>query len=95
MRFQNGEKSLAKGGFELGSIASKSSHLSIYSTPLKLMLNECVFSVDYPNHTLVGEVTVNRLCQQGGLFALSVNSVKLLIHCVGTFYNICYISSPW
>ncbi len=29
------------------------------------------FQVDYPNHTLVGEVSVNSLCQQGGLFALS------------------------
>ncbi len=32
MRFEKGEKSLAKGGFELGSIALKSMRLTIYAT---------------------------------------------------------------
>ncbi len=40
------------------------------STPLELMLNKClVFSLDEPNHTLVGGISVNSLCQQGMLFA--------------------------
>ncbi len=30
-------------------------------------------NVDQPNHMLVGGVSVNGLCQQGRLFALSVN----------------------
>ncbi len=66
------KKSLAKGGFELGSIASKRTHLTIYVTETDDQ-QASFFSVDYPNHTLVGGVSVNSLCQQGGLFALSVN----------------------
>ncbi len=60
MRFEKGEKSLAKPGLELRSIASKSTHFTIDTTDI-------LFCVDYPNHTLVGGVSVNSLCQQGGL----------------------------
>ncbi len=46
----------------------------------KLMFNERLFfSVDYPNQTLVGGISVNRICQQGGLFALSVNRPSVYI----------------
>ncbi len=62
----------AKGRFELGSIVSKCMHFTIYTTETDVKW-ACFCSVDYPNHTLVGGVSVNSLCQQGGLFALSVN----------------------
>ncbi len=41
-------------------------------------------SLDYPNHTLVGGVSVHSLCQQGGLFALSVNRHSVL-YSIGLF----------
>ncbi len=66
------KKNLAKGGFELGSITSKSTRLTIYTTETDVE-QVSFFSDYYPNHTLVGGVSVNSLCQQGGLFALSVN----------------------
>ncbi len=59
MRFEKGEKSLSKGGLELGSIVSKSMHLTIYTTETDAEFAS-FFSVDYPNHTLVGGVSVNR-----------------------------------
>ncbi len=38
-------------------------------------MNTVVFcGVDYTNHVLVGGASVNSLCQQDGLFALSVNT---------------------
>ncbi len=79
MRYEilKGEKSLAKGRFELGSIASKSMHLTIYATETNVKLAS-FFSVDYPNHKLVGRVSVNSLCQQGRIFALSVNRHSVL-----------------
>ncbi len=74
------KKSSAKGEFELGSIVSKSMCFTIYATEADVKWVS-FFSVDCPNHTLVGGVSVNSLCQQGGLFALSVNrhSVFLFI----------------
>ncbi len=72
MRFEKGEKSLAKGGLELWLTASKCMRLTIYTTETDVELVSC-FSVDQLNHTLVGGVSVNSLCQQDGLFALSVN----------------------
>ncbi len=72
MRFEKEEKSSAKGRRELGSTVSKYMRLSIYATETDAELLS-FFSVDYPNHTLVGGVSVNSLCQQDGLFALSVN----------------------
>ncbi len=80
MRFEKGEKSLAKGGFELGSIALKSTRLTICATETDVK-RASFFSVDSPNHTLVGGVSVNSLCQQGGLFAFSVNrhSGKIMV----------------
>ncbi len=36
---------------------------------------------DQPNHTLVGGVSVNSLCHQGGLFALSVNRHSVFFYC--------------
>ncbi len=65
-----------EGGFELGSIASKRPWHTLY-LPLELMNYPLFYNVDYPNHTLVGGVTVNSLCQQGGLIALSVNKTLL------------------
>ncbi len=43
------------------------------SAPLKLMLNKCLFVILTIPITLVGGVSVNSLCQQDRLFALSVN----------------------
>ncbi len=63
---------MAKGGFELWLIASKSTCLTLYTTETDADWVS-FFSVDYPNHTLVGGVSVNCLCQQGRLFALSLN----------------------
>ncbi len=45
MRFEKGEISLAKGGLELGSIASKSMGLTIYVTETDTELAS-LFSVD-------------------------------------------------
>ncbi len=50
-----------KAVFELGSIASKSMRFTIYATETDVEQVSC-FSVDYPNHTLVGGVSVNNLC---------------------------------
>ncbi len=86
MRFEKGEKSSAKGGFELGSIASKNTRLTIYTTETDVK-QASFLSVDYLNHTLVGGVSVNSLCQQGRLFALSVNRHSVLIM-VEIFYYI-------
>ncbi len=66
--------------FELGSIALKSTRFTIYATETDVKRETDVeqvscFSVDYLNHTLVGGVSVNSLCQQGGLFALSVSKI--------------------
>ncbi len=55
MRFEKGDFFLAKGRFELGSIASKSMHITIYTTETDVE-QASFFSVDYPNHTLVGGV---------------------------------------
>ncbi len=72
------KESSAKGGFELGSIASKSMHLTHYTIETDAEW-AAFFSVDSPNHMLVGGVSVNSLCQQGGLLALSVNRLCLII----------------
>ncbi len=60
----------AKGRLEL---VSKSTLFTIYATETE-MNQASFFSVDYPNHTLVGGVSVNSLCRQGMLFAISVNT---------------------
>ncbi len=62
MRFEKGDICFAKGELELWSIALKSMHLTIYATGTKNK-QMSFFSV-YPNHTLVGGVSVNSLCQQ-------------------------------
>ncbi len=54
------EKSLAKGRFELRSIAS-STHFTIYATETDAE-QVSFYNVDYLNHTLVGGVSVNRHC---------------------------------
>ncbi len=79
MIFEKGEKSLAKGRFELGSIASRSTRFSIYTTETDVKWVS-FFSVDCLNHTLVGGVSVNSLCQQGRLFALSVNRHSVFLN---------------
>ncbi len=38
------------------------------------------YNVDYPNHTLVGGVSVNSFCQQGRLFALSENRHSIFFY---------------
>ncbi len=48
-------KSLAKGGFEFGLIASKNTRLTIYTTETN-MKQASFFSVDNPNHTLEAEL---------------------------------------
>ncbi len=88
MRFEKGENKIRQ---KVGSNSGRSCQnaRTLPSTPLKLMLNERDWdSVDYPNHTLVGGVSVNSLCQQGGLFALSVNrhAVKKNLESVGRFW---------
>ncbi len=45
--------------------------------------------VDHPNHMLVGGVSVNSLCQQGRLFALSVNRHSVWIVCVCVWESEC------
>ncbi len=72
MSFEKGEKSLAKGRLRLRLIASKSTRSTIYSTETDVK-QASFFNVDCPNHTLVGGVSLNSLCQQGGPFVLSVN----------------------
>ncbi len=48
--------------------------MTIYVTSVKLMFSRRLFFiVNYLNHMLVGGASVNSLCQQDGLFALSVN----------------------
>ncbi len=68
MQFEKGEKSLSKGGFELGSIASKSTfyHNATGTNVIQVSL----VSLGSPNHTLVGGVSVNSPCQQGMPLAL-------------------------
>ncbi len=63
------KKSLAKDGFELGSIVSKCTCLTIYATETDVKWVS-FFSVGYPNHTLEGGVSVNGLYQQGGYLHL-------------------------
>ncbi len=61
MNFEKGEKSSAKGRFKLKSIAS---NLTTYAAET-IVKRASFFSDDYPNHTLVGGVSANSLCQQG------------------------------
>ncbi len=73
MRFEKGEKKVQqKVDSNSGRSRKKSTRLTIYATETDVK-QVSFFSVDYPNHTLVGGVSVNSLCQQGGLFALRVN----------------------
>ncbi len=68
MIFEKGEKKGEKkfGKRRLRTLADRfKKHMPYHLCHLKLMLNESFFSVDYPNHTLVGRVSVNSLCQQG------------------------------
>ncbi len=66
MRFEKGEKKvLQKVGLNPRRFLQKAHVLS--STPLKHDLLALFFIVDYPNHTLVGGVSVNSLSQQGGI----------------------------
>ncbi len=83
------KKSSAKGGIELGSIATKSTRLTIYTTETDIWCMSFIWcasfiSDDYLNHALVSGVGVNSLSQQGGLFALlvayvCVHKYKLII----------------
>ncbi len=57
MNFEKGEKSSAKGRFKLKSIAS---NLTTYAAET-IVKRASFFSDDYPNHTLVGGVSVNSL----------------------------------
>ncbi len=59
MRFEKGEKKVS--GFELGSIASKSMHFTIYATEIGVK-QASFYSVAHPNHTFVG-VSLNRHSQ--------------------------------
>jgi len=45
---------------------------------------------DSPNHTVVGGVSVNSLCQQGGLFALSVIDRLFLCICSALWYTVVF-----
>ncbi len=79
MRFEKGEKSCRKGGFEPWSIASKWIRHTVYLLRHQSWQPPTDFcNLDQTNHTLVGGVSVNSLCHQGRLFALNVNrhSVK-------------------
>ncbi len=59
IRFEKGEKIWQKADSNLGRSRQKD--------------NTDICSVEYPNHTLVGKVSVTSFCQQGGLLALGVN----------------------
>ncbi len=48
-------------------------HVPYHQRPWNWCLISVFFHVDYPNQTLVGRVSVNSVCQQGGLFVLSIN----------------------
>ncbi len=65
MRFEKGEK-------KFGKRRARVKKHTLYSTETDVK-QVSFFNVDCPNHTLVGGVSVNSLCQQGGPFALSVN----------------------
>ncbi len=56
---------------------SRQKAYALPSMPLTLML-KCLFLVLTIPISLVGRVSVNSLCQQGGLFALSVNRHSLI-----------------
>ncbi len=74
MRFEKGEKKVwQKASSNQGRSRQKHYGMRFTTAPLKLRTHSRFLNVDYPNHTLVGGVRVNSLCQQGGLFALSVN----------------------
>ncbi len=74
MRFEKGEKKFGKRQVRTRVDRVKNTMVcALQSAPLKLRTHSRFYNVDYPNHTLVGGVRVNSLCQQGGLFALSVN----------------------
>ncbi len=70
---------MAKGELKPRSIVSKmtAAH-TLPSTPLDLLLDYWLCSVDYSNHMLVGGFSVNSLYQQGGLFALSVKILSAI-----------------
>ncbi len=73
VRFEKGEKKFGKRRVRTQKARA------LTSTRLK---QASFFRVDYPNHTLVGGVRVNSICQQGGLFALSVNRHSENIHSI-------------
>ncbi len=72
MRFEKGEKKFSKRRIWTRVDRAEKHVPYIYTTETDVeWVSFC--SVDYPNHTLMGRVSVSSLCQQGGLLALSVN----------------------
>ncbi len=61
-----------KEDLNTGRSRQKGACLTIYTTEADAV-QESFYNVDCPNHILVGGVSVNSLCHQGGPFALSVN----------------------
>ncbi len=72
MRFEKEEKKFGKRRARTRVDRGKYMRLTIYATETDAELLS-FFSVDLLNHTLVAVVSLNSLCQQDGLFALSVN----------------------
>ncbi len=66
-------KCLSNAIWDLKRVDSVKTHTPNHLHHWNWCLMNVFFQSDYPNHTLVGRVSVNGLCQQGGLFAPSVN----------------------
>ncbi len=66
MRSEKEEKSFAKDGFELRSIVSKCTRLTIYATETDVKWVS-FFSVGYPNHTLEGGVSVKAFTNKAAI----------------------------
>ncbi len=84
--------SSSKGGFELVD-RIKSYQKKVRSLRLTLLFY-CVFcNFVYPNQTVVGGVSICSLCQQGGLFALSVNRHPININ-ISDYLNVKALGGP-
>ncbi len=78
MRFEKGGKKLDKRHFRTRVNHIKNDYgkrFTIYATGAVVTRSSFVV-LTTPNHTLVGGVSVNSLCQQGRLIALNVNKVN-------------------
>ncbi len=89
MRFEKGKKKFGKRRART-RVDRVKKHTPYHLLHWNDVKQESFFSVGYPNHTLIGGVSVNSLCQQG---RCQGSVVCVICSCLLCPYLVCFLSS--